>query len=200
MMLAIGMGELDRDALRRCKQHDPIAMRAFVVHYQSSVFALLSRLLGKTHPYLEDVAQEVFVRAYRAFPGFDLDRDARASTWLLTIATRLALNERKRRVFAALPIDAKREPPAPTTPETERSRRELGRAIEAAAATLSADQRAVFVLAEYHGWSVAAMARALEIPENTAKTRLFRAREKMRALLLSWSSNGGASEANDDRG
>jgi RNA polymerase sigma-70 factor (ECF subfamily) len=174
--------ELDRAVLLRCKAGDPMAFRAFVVRYEKPVFALLSRMLGRG-PHVEDLAQETFLRAYRAFGGFDVDAAARPSTWLLTIATRLALDSRKRKVPE--PIKAP-EPIESTTPETERKRRELGRAIANAADELPDDQRAAFVLAEFHDMSIAEIAGALDVPENTAKTRLFRAREKMRAALQAW--------------
>jgi RNA polymerase sigma-70 factor (ECF subfamily) len=173
--------ELDRATLVRCKAHDAIAFRAFVVRYERPVFALLSRLLGRG-ANVEDLAQESFLRAYRAFPAFDVDEAARPSTWLLTIATRLALDLKKRR-GASLPLDEAKDVIGVDTPETERARRELGRAIERAAAALSDDHRAAFVLAEFHDLSIAEIARALDIPENTAKTRLFRARQHMREHL-----------------
>src|SRR5512142_4531 len=88
--------ELDVVTLARCRAQDPMAFRAFVVRYERMVFALLSRMLGRG-PEVEDLAQEAFVRAYRAFPTFDPDGTAKVSTWLLTIATRLALDSRKRR-------------------------------------------------------------------------------------------------------
>ena len=87
---------LDPAVLARCRAQDPVAFRAFVVRYERMVFALLSRMLGQG-PEVEDLAQETFVRAYRAFPGFELDGPAKPSTWLLTIATRLALDARKPR-------------------------------------------------------------------------------------------------------
>jgi RNA polymerase sigma-70 factor (ECF subfamily) len=170
--------EIDRATLVRCKARDPIAFRAFVVRYERAVFALLSRLLGRG-PHVEDLAQETFLRAYRALPAFDIDLPTRPSAWLLTIATRLALDARKKRtieIVGAEAIDA-------STPETERARHALGRAIEAAARTLPDDQRAAFVLAECHGMTTAEIAGALDVPEATAKTRLFRAREKMRERL-----------------
>src|SRR5262245_57070430 len=107
-MMAIGMAfptssaqprareELDGATLARCQRRDPMAFRAFVVRYQAPVFALLSRMLGHG-PLVEDLAQETFLRAFRAFPTFSLDGAAKPSTWLLTIATRLALDARKRR-------------------------------------------------------------------------------------------------------
>lgn len=174
-------GEVDRGTLARCKSGDPLAFRAFVVRYERAVFSLLSRILGNGS-HVEDLAQETFLRAYRAFPNFDLDATARPSTWLLTIATRLALDTKKKKSFE--PHDP--EPIDPKTPETEQKRRELGRAIAKAASELPDDQRAAFVLAEFHDLAIADIAAALEIPENTAKTRLFRAREKMRVALEAW--------------
>jgi RNA polymerase sigma-70 factor (ECF subfamily) len=173
---------LDRAVLVRCCAQDPMAFRAFVVRYERMVFALLSRMLGRG-PEVEDLAQETFVRAYRAFPAFDLDGPARPSTWLLTIATRLALDARKKKRPDRTSLDETHETSTASTPETALERRQLGRAISEAAMSLPDDQRAALVLAELHGLSIAEIGHALEVPENTAKTRLFRAREKMREAL-----------------
>lgn len=159
-----------------------MAFRAFVVRYERMVFALLSRMLGRGSE-IEDLAQETFVRAYRAFPKFDPDGPAQVSTWLLTIATRLALDVRKKKRLEVAPIDESTDAAGTSTPELALERRELGRALADAAAALPDDQRAALVLAEYHGLSILEIAQALGVPENTAKTRLFRAREKMRASL-----------------
>jgi RNA polymerase sigma-70 factor (ECF subfamily) len=172
---------------------DQLAFRAFVVRYERPVFALLSRLLGHG-PHVEDLAQEAFLRAFRAFPAFDLTGPATPSTWLLTIATRLALDLKKRAVIQTSPIEsvaqdgrAPEQAIAPGTPETERQRRELGIAISRAADRLPDEQRAAFVLAEFHGLSTAEIAHALDVNENTAKTRLFRARAALReALAAEW--------------
>jgi RNA polymerase sigma-70 factor (ECF subfamily) len=175
---------LDAAILVRCRAQDPMAFRAFVVRYEKMVFALLSRMLGHG-PEVEDLAQETFVRAYRAFPGFDPEGPAKVSTWLLTIATRLALDSRRRRRLDVREIDETTEGTTGSTPELSLERRELGRAIADAATKLPDDQRAALILADVHGLSITELAEALEIPENTAKTRLFRAREKMRAALAS---------------
>src|SRR5450432_2604074 len=91
-----GPPPLDAALLARCCAQDPMAFRTFVVRYERMVFALLSRMLGRG-PHVEDLAQETFLRAFRAFPSFDLDNVSKPSTWLLTIATRLAIDERRRR-------------------------------------------------------------------------------------------------------
>jgi RNA polymerase sigma-70 factor (ECF subfamily) len=173
-----GRAELDRATLARCRTQDPVAFQVFVARYERLVFAVLSQMLGRG-PHVEDLAQEAFLRAYVAFPRFELD-GAPASRWLLTIATRLALNEKRRRGPTSTEAT---EPAQRATPESETAQRELGRAIEAAIALLSDDQRAVFVLAELHDLTLAEIADALGIPVNTVKTRLFRARENLRARL-----------------
>jgi RNA polymerase sigma-70 factor (ECF subfamily) len=178
----VGNSELDRETLLRCRALDRVAFRAFVVHYERLVFACLSRMLGRG-PHVDDLAQEVFLRAYRAFPSFDVNAEARVSSWLLTIATRAALDVVKRRVVPVRPLEAAGEVSAGTTPEASLSRAELADAIERAAAALPEEQRVALVLAEHHGWSIADIAAAMDVPEATVKTRLFRAREKMRGSL-----------------
>src|SRR5262245_8526564 len=81
--------ELAESVLLRCVTGDAEAFRAFVERYEVAVFALLSRLLGRG-PHVEDLAQETFLRAFRAFPTFDVEGPARVSTWLLTIGTHVA--------------------------------------------------------------------------------------------------------------
>jgi RNA polymerase sigma-70 factor (ECF subfamily) len=134
---------------------------------------------------VQDLAQEAFLRAHEAFPSFDLDGAARPSTWLLTIAVRLTLNAKRQsaRGPGSSPLVDASAVADSSTPESEYARRELGRAIAKAASELSDDQRAAFVLVEFHGLSLAEVAAALETPEATVKTRLFRAREHLRERL-----------------
>jgi RNA polymerase sigma-70 factor, ECF subfamily len=172
-----------RALVARCCAQDPESFRVFVTIHQRMVFALLSRLVGRSGD-VDDLAQEAFLRAFRAFPRFDPDGPAKVSTWLLTIATRLALDSRRRRRSQVDDADEIEAPRAgDTTPESSLSRRELGQAIARAAEALPDEQRAALVLYDLHGLSLAEVGAALDVPESTAKTRLFRAREKMRAAL-----------------
>ena len=156
-------------------------MRVFVEHHQRAVFALLSRILGQ-RPEVEDLAQETFLRAIRALPGFAVDGPARPSTWLLTIATRLALDVCRRRTREQRsPLAA--EPVSASTPEHEAQRSELRDAIASAIEELPRDQRAAFVLAEFHGFAIEDIATALQTRKSTVKTRLFRARAKLARAL-----------------
>jgi len=165
--------ELDRALLLRCRDRDPTAFQAFVVRYERLVFAVLSQMLGHG-PHVEDLAQETFLRAYLAFPRFDPD-GAPPSRWLLTIAARLALNEKRRGSPRAR---AAPEPPESVDPETERGRHELGRAIERAISQLSDEHRVVFVLAELEQMTVPEIADALELNSNTIYSRLRTARQQ----------------------
>jgi RNA polymerase sigma-70 factor (ECF subfamily) len=181
--------ELAESVLLRCVAGDPDAFRAFVQRYEVAVFALVSRLLGRG-PHVEDLAQETFLRAFRAFPRFDVQGPARVSTWLLTIGTHVARDHYRKWARSSahsheLALAARAERTAPS-PEQDSARRELGRAIQDAAAELPHEQRAAFVLAEFHDFTITEIARALAIPENTAKTRIFRARQKLAATLASY--------------
>jgi RNA polymerase sigma-70 factor (ECF subfamily) len=188
--------ELDRATLDRAREKDPRALRAFVSRYERPVFALLSRMLGPG-PHVEDLAQETFLRAIRVLPAFDTDGPARASTWLLTIAMRLALDARKKKRLPLAPPEAALAVPDASTPETERARRDLGRRLAAAAESLSDDHRAVLLLVDVHGFTMSEAAEAVGAPQATVKTRLFRARERMRVAL--GTAHGEEHEGSDGR-
>lgn len=173
-------GEIDASTLEGCRHGDRAAFHRFVQTYQHLVFAYLSRLLGRG-PLVEDLAQETFLRAFRAFPRF-VPTHARTSTWLLTIARHCALDVRKRRNFHTSPLDD-HDPAHHETPELARQRSEIGSAIEQAALSLPEEQREALVLAEYHGLSLDEISAITSTPSATVKTRLFRARERLRSLL-----------------
>lgn len=179
--------ELDPATLAACRVGQAGAIRAFVLHYETLVFAFLSRSLGRG-PHVEDLAQEVFLRACRALPDFDEHGTARLSTWLLTIARRLTIDAHRKRQIPTTSLDTEERDAiaqvgAGVTPETERERALLGRALENAAAELPAEQREAFLLAEIHGLDMSELAQVQGVAESTARTRLFRARTKLRELL-----------------
>jgi RNA polymerase sigma-70 factor (ECF subfamily) len=174
-------GELDAATLAAARRGEPLALRRFVVRYERVVFAFLSRTLG-AGPHVEDLAQEVFLRAIRALPRFEPRPSARLSTWLLKIAVRLAQDERRRRPPRFEPL-GEHDGAEERTPEHEHEARELVRVLERAAASLPTEQRVVLVLAQFHGLGLEEIGELVDAPVATVKTRLFRARERMRALL-----------------
>ena len=88
--------ELDDVTLARAKSGDRAAQAALLEHYEPRVVGMLSWMLGYEEPQLEDLAQETFFRVLRALPGFHTRSSGRLGTWILTIATRLALDQVRR--------------------------------------------------------------------------------------------------------
>src|SRR5215475_6505994 len=122
--------ELDELTLVRARRGDQAAARALFDHYHRQVFAFLWRMLSQhaTQAAVEDLTQDTFLRAFAALPRFASDGPARLSSWLLTIATRVALNElrrRKRRPDATVDLDLV-SVPGGTRPDESASRRALG--------------------------------------------------------------------------
>lgn len=172
---------LDELTTRRAQRGDEQAWRALIARFQPPVHALIWRLLaGRARHRVEDLVQETFVRVLRALPGFELAGPASLSTWILTIATRLALNELRRPEPAALEL----EPPAMERTDHATERQRLGAAIAACIAALPEPQRVVLVLREYHDLDYQDIARMLELDLGTVKSRLARARTKLRDDLL----------------
>jgi RNA polymerase sigma-70 factor (ECF subfamily) len=175
--------EFDTALIERCRLGNPVAIQSFVRHHQQMVFAFLARLLGP-RSVVEDLAQEVFVRALRALPQFDPGGPARLSTWLFTIASRLALDEMRRAPRRA--VSAQAQPQAIASidgPEALHHRRELAAAMSIAVYSLSHDQREAFILVEIHGLSMEELADVTGVAVGTAKARLSRAREHLREQL-----------------
>lgn len=176
--------EIDPTIVRRCQAGDREAFRSLVVHYQRPVFSFLYRTLGGENE-VEDIAQEVFLRAFCAISRFDPQGPARLSTWLFTIAWHLVQDMRRKNPRRrALELHLSDGPTATLrTPESDQHDSEIGHAVAKAAAVLPDEQRDVFLLAEYQQLSISEMAVVLGVGENTIKTRLFRARERLRVLL-----------------
>jgi RNA polymerase sigma-70 factor, ECF subfamily len=175
--------EIDSELLRNCCLGNPVAIQAFVRHHQRLVFAFLARLLGPDAA-VEDIAQEVFVRALRALPRFDIHGPARVSTWLLTIASRLALDEKRRAPRVSMTLELyDTAPGSGESPEAHRHRHELSQALTQAVYTLSHDQREAFILAEVHGLTMDELASVTGVAVGTAKARLSRAKERLRDAL-----------------
>ena len=131
---------------------------AFVQRFERPVFALLSRYLsGSPLAAVEDLAQETFLRAFGALPTFDLAGEAKVSTWIFTIASRLAIDFKKRKNPVATHHDADRPLKVASdqeVPEGELRRRELGLALELATSTLPKAQRVPFILSWFNGLSL----------------------------------------------
>jgi len=171
---------VDELTLRRAQRGDERAWRDLVTRFQQPVYALIWRLLaGRARHRVEDLTQETFVRVLGALPGFDPAGPASLSTWILTIATRLTLNELRRPELAVL----ESEPVATERADQPAERQRLAAAIAACVAALPEPQRVVLVLREYGDLEYHDIARVLEIDLGTVKSRLARARTALRECL-----------------
>jgi RNA polymerase sigma-70 factor (ECF subfamily) len=176
--------EVSAPVLRAAAAGDVAATRAFVSCYQHRLLTVCARLLGDRR-LGEDAAQESFLRAFVALPRFDPAGPARCSTWLITIATRVCLDERRRHRRRPTHDDAALGTlAAPETGAFElTAARQLERRLEVALQALPEGQREVFVLRVLAERSVEETAAVLGIDEGTVKSRLARARAVLGPLL-----------------
>jgi len=170
--------------VRRVQKGDKAAFDALVLKYQHKVLKLVQRYV-RNPAEAEDIAQEAFIKAYRALPAFR--GDSAFYTWLYRIAINTAKNSlvasRRRPVSYDLDLQDGTQVQAQArlsdgeTPEalalTEEIRRTVNEAIEA----LPDDLRLAIVLRELEGLSYEDIARTMECPVGTVRSRIFRARE-----------------------
>lgn len=173
----------DRGLLARLRRGDPQAFEELVISHQDRVFGVALRMLG-SRAEAEDVAQEAFLRAYRSVAEFR--GDAKLSTWLCAITSRLCLNRldsadrRRTRHGDELLASVADDRPDPTG-HLEQHERET--ALHRAIAELSDDRRIVVVLADLEGLSYEDVAETLAVPVGTVRSRLHRARMELRERL-----------------
>ncbi len=173
----------DASLVDRLRRGDPGAFEDLVIAYQHRVFGVALRMLGN-RAEAEELAQEVFLRVHRAVGDFR--GEAKLSTWLYAIASRLCLNrlaagERRmaRQGEEILTRVASRE----VGPAEELERTELETALHRAIAELSEERRIVVVLRDLEGLSYEEIAAALELELGTVRSRLHRARIDLRDKL-----------------
>jgi RNA polymerase sigma-70 factor, ECF subfamily len=170
----------DARLVKRAARGDRDAFAELVALHRDRVWAIALRLC-RDRDDAEDVLQETFLAAWRSLDRFG--GRSEVTTWLYRIAVNKSYDLIGRR-RATTTLDELSEPAAPVDGGEQHARRQ---AIEDALAALTPDFRAVAVLCDILGLTPAEAARILEIPEGTAKSRLFRARaEVARALAPDW--------------
>jgi RNA polymerase sigma-70 factor, ECF subfamily len=129
----------------------------------------------------EEMAQEAFLRAYRALGQWR--KDAVFSTWLFALATNLYRSELRRIPARTVPLDDVAEPRDPRAADGGLEDDDRDRAVRRAVLALPAKYREALVLFYFHDLDVPAAAESLRLPEGTVKARLFRGRELLRRKL-----------------
>ena len=186
------MGEqaTDQHLVERVKRGDKQAFDVLVLKYQHKVVKLVSRYVHDTHEAL-DVAQEAFIKAYRALPNFR--GDSAFYTWLYRIAINTAKNylvSMGRRppsvdveVSDAEQFDGQPHLKDVSTPEEYLLKDEVERTVVDAMEALPDDLRTAITLRELDGLSYEEIAEAMACPVGTVRSRIFRAREAINARL-----------------
>ena len=167
----------------RLRQGDPRAFEELVIAYQHRVFGVALRMLG-SRAEAEEAAQEVFLRAHRAIADFR--GDAKLSTWLYAIASRLCMNRLasgERRLLREGEETLARIPSGHASPADELERSERDAALHRAIAELSDERRMVVVLRDLEGLSYEEIASALDLELGTVRSRLHRARMDLKEKL-----------------
>ena len=150
--------------------------------HQDFVYGAALRILR--NPIMaQDIAQDAFVRAYKALPEFRGQSAVRS--WLYRIATNLALNAVQRR--KEYPAESLPERPVTAVgPERDAMRREMAEQMRAAIQDLPEDLREPLVMREYANMSYQEIADDLDVPLNTIRTRILRARRALRGPMEDW--------------
>ena len=169
--------------VRRLRAGNPEAFEDMVRAYQHRVFGVALRMLGNPAE-AEEIAQEVFLRAHRALADFR--GDAKLSTWLYTIASRLCLTRlggSERSMVRQGEDSLLRLPHGGSGPDAALEQSELEAALHRAISELPDDRRIVVVLRDLEGLSYEEIAAALHLELGTVRSRLHRARMDLKDKL-----------------
>lgn len=184
----------DAQLVVRVLAGDKRAFDVLVLKYQRRIERLIARMV-RDHALVEDIAQETFLRAYRALHQYR--GDAQFYTWLYRIAINTAkkfLLERKRDPLTMLVSQEnddekdetfrhQNEPISEETPDSVLAARQIAAAVEAGLAALPEDLRQAVTLREIEGLSYEEIATLMNSPIGTVRSRIFRAREAISSRL-----------------
>lgn len=185
--------ELDLQLVQKVQNGDKTAFNLLVKKYQHKIISLIGRFV-RDPMEREDIAQEAFIKAYRALPNFR--GDSAFYTWLYRIAVNTAKNYL---------VSASRRPPTQdidvneasfsvhaekmadlNTPEASAMNDELAQVIQKAINELPESLKEAIILREIEGMSYEAIALAMDCPIGTVRSRIFRARETIESAMKSY--------------
>jgi RNA polymerase sigma-70 factor (ECF subfamily) len=175
----------DRDLMRRVAAGDHAAFRDLVERHQQLVVGMVARMIGSADA--EDIAQQVFLNVWKSAPRWR--PEAKALTWMLTIAKRLVFNESRRRSRSRIVRQTESDEETPEfpdqapTPDQSLRDAELHTAVEKAMASLGEKERMAVILRRHEGMPYEEIASILGMSVPAVKSLLFRARTSLRHQL-----------------
>ncbi|MFY9138546.1 RNA polymerase sigma factor RpoE [Zwartia sp.] len=183
--------DVDAELVARVQRGDKQAFDLLVLKYQRKIMRLLSRMI-RDPGEIEDVAQEAFIKAYRALPQFR--GESAFYTWLYRIAINtarnwLAQNNRRPSTPSAQEnedgetFDATDNLTDSSNPESEMASRQIADTVNKAINDLPEDLRNAIVMREIDGMSYEDIAESMSCPIGTVRSRIFRAREAIATRL-----------------
>ena len=183
--------EIDQQLVERVQGGDKQAFGLLVSKYQRKLHRLLSRLV-RDSAEVEDLAQETFIKAYRALGAFR--GESAFYTWLYRIGINTAKNHlaaQSRRVPASTGLDSSDMEGIDggerlrdlDTPERQLMTRQIAQTVDGAMADLPEELREAITLRELEGLSYEEIANVMDCPIGTVRSRIFRARESIAARL-----------------
>jgi RNA polymerase sigma-70 factor (ECF subfamily) len=186
----------DEELVARSRSGDLDSFNQLVLRWERPIYALAYRVIGREED-ARDVAQETFLRAFRALSGFK--GQAKFSSWLYRITLNLCrdwIRRERRTPIAQAPegidlVELAGESPDEESIEDLVSRKELGRAVAKAMALLPDEQRTAIILKEYHGLTFQEIADLLDCPLSTVKTRLYQGLTVLRRHLREGDAESG---------
>jgi RNA polymerase sigma-70 factor (ECF subfamily) len=187
----MGDREIDQQLVERAQRGDKSAFELLVAKYQRKLVRLLSRFI-RDPTEVEDVAQEAFIKAYRALPSFR--GDSAFYTWLYRIGINTAKNylvAMGRRAPTVSEIESadsegseeSGQVPDYNTPENELMSRQIAETVNRAVEDLPEELRTAITLRELEGLSYEDIATIMNCPIGTVRSRIFRAREAIAEKL-----------------
>lgn len=181
----------EQASIRLAKEGDEQAFEALVTAYERKVYNYALRSTGNEQDAM-DITQEVFLRVFRSLSGFK--EESSFSTWLYRITFNICIDfsrKNAKRNENSLSLDGEAAdgkelelPDERHAPETAYDRKELREEIAGAILRLSEQHREVLVMREISGLSYAEIAEVLELEEGTVKSRIARARENLRKIIV----------------
>ncbi len=182
----------EQELIQSAKNGNALAFEQLIENHQQRIFSIAYRIAGNQED-AADMAQEVLVKVFRNLKHFR--GDSKFSTWLYRVATTTCLDEQKKqRRHTAYSLDQELETEegsvasqvkdtAPT-PEEATEQKALRNAIHLAIGKLKDEHKKVILLREVQGLSYEEIARVLQCSEGTVKSRINRARENLKKILL----------------
>ena len=171
----------EKDLIRRAAQGDAEAFRQLVEAYQTPAYRLAARMCGPDGA--EDVTQEAFLAAWRGLPQFR--GDCRFSTWLYRLVSNAAIDclRREKKHRDTGDVDDLELPDGGPSPQEQAERSDTRDAVRRALDRLSPEHRQVLLLRFMQELDYGEIARALNVSEGTVKSRINRAKSKLREVL-----------------